>query len=112
MENINNRIVLAAASFYKKSYYFNNDFSSLPTEVQQELRIFLTKTAEYIQGNICLGFYEEGQVFLEASGHEDDFDYDEIAAKYEVNRLIKDKKEFLNSLQLYYVYTVCNYEDF
>jgi len=95
--------VLAASSFYSKSYFFNDlEFAPLPAGVQKELQTLLVEACEYTGGVMVLGFTLEGEVFLEASGSADDFDYDEIGAKYHVNDIIKSEEEFLQSLSLWY----------
>ena len=95
--------VLAAASFYSQSYFFNDiEFASLPQGIQKELQELLVNACEYTRGVMVLGFTPDSEVFLEASGSSDDFDYDEIGAKYHVNDIIKREDEFLQSLNLWY----------
>jgi len=95
--------VLAAASFYSKSYFFNDiEFAGLPQNIQKDLQNILVEACEYTMGVMMLGFTPEGEVFLEASGSADDFDYDEIGAKYHVNDIIKSEEALLQSLNLWY----------
>jgi len=96
------RRVLAAASFYSKSYFFDDSFTPLPVGVQKELQALLVEACEYTGGMMVLGFTPDGEVFLEATGSADDFDYDEIGAKYHVNDIIRSEEEFLQSLSLWY----------
>ena len=101
------RQVLAAASFYSKSYFFNDkvlEFAKtfLPQNVQKEVQTLLVNACEYTGGVIVLGFTSDGEVFLEASGSEDDIYYDEIGARYHVNDLVKHENELLQSLNLWY----------
>jgi hypothetical protein len=106
------RQVLAAASFYSKSYFFNDkvlEFVNLPQNVQKELQTMLVAACEYTGGVMVLGFTPDGEVFLEASGADDDFDYDEIAAKYHVNDLVKQEDELLQSLNLWYNLVIKEY---
>jgi len=98
--------ILSAASFYKKSYYFNfDDFADLPYAVQKELQKIITSAAEHTRGEILMGIYSDGQVFLESRGADDDYDYDEIGAKYYVNKTAKDEEEFFESIQIWYMVT-------
>lgn len=97
------KAILLAASFYKKSYYFNEEFSGLPESIQKEMRIACAVAAEKIRGIITAGFYEDGTVFIEASGDESDFDYDEIGARLVVDSLIKEKEELIKAMGLWYV---------
>ena len=97
------RQVLAAASFYSKSYYFNDmEFAGLPQGIQKEVQMLLTEACEYTGGVMVLGFTPDGEVFLETSGTDNDFDYDEIGAKYHVNDIIKHEETLLRSLNLWY----------
>ncbi|MCL2396660.1 MAG: DUF6145 family protein [Defluviitaleaceae bacterium] len=106
------RRILAAASHYKRSYFFNNEeFPGLPVGVQAELRRLLTQACHHTCGVVLLGFYPDGEVFLEASGDETDFDYDEIGAKYHINALVREEAEFLRSLGLWYAFVDDNYEN-
>jgi len=95
--------VLAAASFYSKSYFFNDlEFGGLPTNVQKEVQTLLAEACEYTGGVMVLGFTLDGETFLEASAAPDDFEYDEIGAKYHVHKVIKDEEVFLQSLSVWY----------
>ena len=95
--------VLAAASFYSKSYYFNDlEFASLPQGVRKELQSLLVEACEYTGGVMMLGFTADGETFLEASSAPDDAGYDEIGAKYHVNSIIKSEEAFLQSLSMWY----------
>lgn len=94
--------VLSAASCYKQKYYLNPDYEKLPEPVQKELRILCVSFAEKVHGVFSLGFYEDGSLYLETSGEEDDWDYDEIGAKLEIDRLKIEKKELFHSLQVYW----------
>jgi len=97
------RQVLAAASFYSKSYLFNDlEFASLPLGIQKEIQELLVDACEYTRGVMMLGFTVDGEVFLQASGSDDDFDYDEIGAKYYVNDIVKRENTLLESLNLWY----------
>ena len=102
MEN-QEKIVIAAASFYKQSYFFNDEFLGLPRAVKDEIREMLILKAQHICGVVSLGFYSTGEVFLEATGAEDDFGYDEIGAKYAINQLIREEEEFFQSLSSWYM---------
>ena len=99
------RQVLAAASFYNKSYFFNDkvlEFANLPQNVQKEVQTLLVNACEYTGGVMVLGFTPDGEVLLEASGSADDINYDEIGARYHVNDIVKHESELLQSLNLWY----------
>lgn len=102
-----NKTVLSAASCYSQKYYLDPEFNRLPDPVRKELKILCVSFAEKMHGIFSLGFYEDGSIFLEASGNEDDWDYDEIGAKLEIDRLKIEKKELLHSLYMYRQIFVC-----
>ena len=77
-------VVLCGASAYEQKYYFNQDFDSLPESVKQELHIMCVLYTEEIGGILTL-----------------EFD-DKIASILQINKLQTDKKELLESLEMYY----------
>lgn len=94
---------MAASSFYSKSYFFNDlEFATLPQGVQKDLKDLLVDACEYTGGVMVLGFTADGETFLEATAAPDDFEYDEIGAKYHVNSIIKHQGAFLQSLSVWY----------
>ena len=80
-------IVLCGASSYEQKYYFNQDFASLPETVKQELQI------------MCVLFTEDvgGILTLEADAR-----FDEIGSALKIKELQRDKRELLESLEMYY----------
>jgi hypothetical protein len=98
------KIVLCAASYYEHKFYFNDEsFSTLPNDVKREAQIIAATTAEKVRAIVSIGFYaQNGSVFVEIRSNGEDLDFDEIAAKYEVNKIQKSKKKFLNALSLWY----------
>ena len=92
---------MAAASFYKQSYFFNPDYDELPTEVKKEVRVIAAIAAEKTRGIVCVGFVD-GQVFVESSGLETDSDYDEINARAVIDQMVDEKEELFNMLSEWY----------
>ena len=78
-------IVLCGASSYEQKYYFNQDFASLPETVKQELQI------------MCVLFTEDVGGILEADAR-----FDEIGSALKIKELQRDKRELLESLEMYY----------
>ena len=76
-------IVLCGASSYEQKYYFNPDFNSLPESIKQELQIMCVLYTEDIGGILTLEF-------------------DEIGSVLKIKKLQTEKKELLESLELYY----------
>jgi len=97
------KIVLAASSYYKQSYFLEeSQLPSLPESVSKELKGLLIEACEETKGVVLLGFYVDGEVFVEAVGDENDFAYDEIGARLYINAFIKNESDFLYSLSLWY----------
>jgi len=93
--------IVAAASFYKQSYFFSPEYDELPTEVKKEVRVIAAIAAEKTRGIVCVGFID-GQVFMESSGLENDSEYDEITARAVIDQTIDEKSEFFKMLSEWY----------
>ena len=96
------KVTLCGANAYEKKYYFNEDFSALPTSVQQELQIMCVLYTEEISGILTLEFEEDGILEFRTEALESDAMYDEIGSVLRIKQLREDKKELLESLELYY----------
>lgn len=93
--------IMAAASFYKQSCFFSPEFNELPTDVGKEVRAIAAVAAERTRGIVCVGF-DSGNVFMEASGVENDSEYDEINARIIIDEMIEEKADFFKSLSEWY----------
>ena len=102
MEENNGRIVLCGANAYEKKYYFNEKFSGLPQGVQEELQIMCVLFTEEIGGILTFCFEEDGTLMLQVQADENDFWYDEIGSVLKIKQLQEEKKELLESLEVYY----------
>lgn len=96
------KIVLNAASCYNKKYYLNPDMKKLPEQIKQEIKAVTASMAEKLHCIFIMGFYEDGRVYIEASGAENDFDFDEIGAGLEAERIRREKHELLEALQMWF----------
>ena len=96
------RIVLCGANSYKQKYYFNEDFSGLPEQVKQELKILCVLFTEEIGGTLTLEFLEDGTLTLNVSHEDADYLFDEIGSALKIKQYQSEKKELLESLELYY----------
>ena len=96
------KIVLCGASAYEQKYYFNQDFSSLPEAVKQELQIMCVLYTEDIGGILTLEFDEEGNLLLNVTSDEEDLLFDEIGSVLKVKQYQHTKQELLEALELYY----------
>lgn len=95
--------VLAAASFEKKKYYFAEEFSALPLEIQQEVQILCVTAANQLMCTFVLGFFPTGDLFIETVRGENAADFDDIGAELTVKKIRREKKELLKALKLWYL---------
>ena len=95
-------IVLCGASSYEQKYYFNNDLNALPDHVKQELQIMCVLFTEEIGGILTLEYDEEGNLQFRTEAIEADARYDEIGAALRIKQLRQEKRELLESLEMYY----------
>ena len=95
-------IVLCGASSYEQKNYFNKDFNSLPDHVKQELQIMCVLFTEEIGGILTLEYDEEGNLQFRTEAIEADARYDEIGAALRIKQLRQEKRELLESLEMYY----------
>ena len=93
------QVVLCGASAYEQKYYLNEDFKSLPSQVQDELKIMCVLFTEDVGGILTLVFDEDGKLLLETSADEGDLLYDEIGSELKIRQIRKEKAE---SLELFY----------
>ena len=96
------KIVLCGASSYEEKYYFNEDFSALPEEIQKELKILCVLFVSEVGGILTLEFEEDGTLCFQVSSQENDFFFDEIGSGLRIKRLQREKQELLASLELFY----------
>ena len=96
------QVVLCGASAYEQKYYLNEDFKSLPSQVQDELKIMCVLYVHDVGGILTLVFEENGELCFEVTS--DDFDpmFDDIGSQLKIKQLQRDKQDLLQALQLYY----------
>ncbi len=95
-------IVLCGSSAYEKKFYFNEDFSTLPESVREELQIMCVLFTEDVGGVLTLEFDEEGNLDLKVSVDENDLLFDEIGSSLKIKQLQNDKRELFEALEMYY----------
>lgn len=96
------RVVLCGASAYEQKYYLNEDFRSLPGQIQDELKVMCVLFTEDVGGILTLVFDQEGTLLLEVSAEEGDFFYDEIGSELKIRQIQREKAELLQALEMYY----------
>ena len=96
------QVVLCGANSYEEKYYFNEDFSALPSSVKDELKIMCVLFVTEVGGILLLEYEEDGTLVFRVSSREDDFFFDEIGSGLKIKELQKEKAELLASLELFY----------
>lgn len=95
-------IVLCASSAYEQKYFLNEDFNGLPEAIRDELKVMCVLYTEDIGGILTLEYEEDGTLIFQVSFDEGDLLFDEIGSVLKIKELQKNKKELLESLELYY----------
>lgn len=96
------KVILAYASQYKEKYYFNESLGKLPETVKNEVIMCLVFITEEAGGVAELGFYTDGEVYIDSYCEEDDLGYDAISAGLLVREVEREHAELLEKLQLWY----------
>ncbi len=96
------RVTLCGSNAYEKKYYFNDDFELLPEDVKAELQIMCVLYTEEISGILLLEFDEEGNLEFRVESMEADARFDEIGSVLRIKQLREEKKDLLESLELFY----------
>lgn len=100
--DMEDKMILCAASAYEKKFYLNPEFSSLPESIRQELQIMCVLYTEDVGGILMIVFDEEGQLQLEVSQQEDDLNFDEIGSALKIKEMQREKAELFEALQMFY----------
>lgn len=96
------KVVLCVSNSYEKKYYLNEDFSALPQVIKDELKIMCVLYTEDVGGILSMTYDEAGNLLFEVSADEEDLLFDDIGSTLLVKKLQEEKKELLESLELYY----------
>lgn len=96
------KMVLCGSNAYEKKYYLNEQFQSLPEQIKQELQIMCVLFTEEVGGILLLEFDEEGALQFITQAKEDDILYDDIGSGLKVHQMQVNKRDLLESLELYY----------
>ncbi len=102
LENMEEEIVLCAASSYERKFYLNPEFESLPETIRQELQIMCVLYTEDVGGIFMVVYDENGNLELRVDHEEDDFAFDEIGSVLKIKELQQKKAELFESLELFY----------
>ena len=88
----NEKMVLCGANAYDKKYYLNEQFSNLPEQIKQELQIMC----------VLLEYDEEGNLQIITEADEGDLLYDDIGCGLKIRQMQMEKRDLLESLEMYY----------
>ena len=102
MEEMRENVVLCGANSYEQKFYFNSDFKGLPEQIQKELQIMCVLFTEDIGGVITLEFEPNGTLEFKVQADEHDYLFDEIGSGLKIRQFQREKRELLESLELYY----------
>ena len=97
-----NDIVLCAASCYEQKFYLNEDYSGLPSQIKDELKIMCVLFTADVGGILSLVFKEDGTLCFVTECDEGDLLYDDIGSELKVKELRETRKELLESLEMYH----------
>ena len=95
-------VVLCVSNAYEKKYYLNEDFEALPKAIKDELKIMCVLFTEDVGGMLSLVYEEDGTLLFQVDADEGDLLYDEIGSALLIKKLQEEKKELLESLELYF----------
>jgi hypothetical protein len=97
-----NNVTLCASSAYEKKFYLNEDFTKLPDDVKNELKIMCVLFTEEVGGILKLVFDEDGTLQFQTEADEGDLLYDDIACGMMIKKLQYEKRELLESVEMFY----------
>ena len=96
------KVVLCGANSYEEKYYLNPQFSKLPEHIRQELQIMCVLFTEDVGGILFLEFTPEGNLEFRVEAEDQDYLFDEIGSGLKIRQYQREKKELLESLELFY----------
>lgn len=102
MDIFDEEVVLCASSAYEKKFYLNEEFSRLPEDIKNELKIMCVLFTEEVGGILELVFDEEGNLLFRTDADENDLLYDDIACGMLIKKMQYEKRELLESLEMFY----------
>ena len=95
-------VVLCGANSYEQKYYLNENFKKLPQNIKDVLQIMCVIYTEEVGGILTLEYEEDGTLIFRSVADDMDYYYDEISAGLKIRQMQREKKELLESLELYY----------
>ena len=102
MDMFDEEVVLCASSAYEKKFYLTEEFSRLAEDIKNELKIMCVLFTEEVGGILELVFDEEGNLLFRTDADENDLLYDDIACGMLIKKMQYEKRELLESLEMFY----------
>ncbi|BBF44314.1 hypothetical protein lbkm_3003 [Lachnospiraceae bacterium KM106-2] len=96
------KLVLCGSSSYEQKFYINEEFHNLPKTIKEELQIMCVLFTEDVGGILTLEFEEDGTLEFTVEADEGDLLFDEIGSVLKIKQLREEKKELLESVELFY----------
>ncbi|MGL4346411.1 MAG: DUF6145 family protein [Cellulosilyticaceae bacterium] len=94
--------LVICVSPYEHKYFFESEFQDIPQSIQADLIEAVAQIAEKVGGIISVGFYEDGNIYIDQTAQDDVF-VDDIGSVLEVKRFQTEQKELLKSLKIWYM---------
>lgn len=102
MDMFNENVVLCASGAYEKKFYLNEAFDKLPEDIKNELKIMCVLFTEEVGGILTLEFDENGTLLFKTEADENDLLYDDIACGMLIKKLQYEKRDLLESMEMFY----------
>lgn len=98
----NEEVVLCVSNSYERKFYLDEAFQGLPQSIKDELKIMCVLFTEDVGGILKLFFDENGTLEIQTERDEGDLLYDEIGSVLKVKQIQNEKRELLESLELFF----------
>ncbi len=95
-------IVLCGANSYEQKYWFNDKFSAIPKDIQDELKIMCVLFTEEVGGILTLEYEPDGTLEFRVQADDDDYLFDDIGSELAIREYEKEKSDLLSALELFY----------
>ncbi len=95
-------IVLCGANSYVQKYYFNDKFSAIPRDIQDELKIMCVLFTEEVGGILTLEYEPDGTLEFRVQTDDSDYLFDDIGSELAIREYGKEKSDLLSALELFY----------
>ncbi len=95
-------IVLCVSNSYEQKFFINPKFEILPSQIKAELKIMCVLYTEEVGGIFTLEFKPDGELIFKSIADERDYLYDEIGSVLKIKQIQQNKKELLESLEMFY----------